>query len=124
MLVLTRKPNESLFIGNDIEIKIISCDKRGIRLGIEAPKEISIVRKELLKEAPLMEEAVFSSQYVNNNEVINAWYNSASNIPSMAGTIYFFQRFQSFGAVHCSPWLNRVARERLPWLDGIQASRV
>lgn len=50
MLVLKRKVNESIMIGNDIEIKIISYDKDGIRIGIEAPKEMSIYRKEIYLE--------------------------------------------------------------------------
>ncbi len=47
MLVLKRKVNESIMIGDEIEIKIISYDKDGIRIGIEAPKELSIYRKEI-----------------------------------------------------------------------------
>jgi len=47
MLVLKRKVNESIMIGDEIEIKIISYDKDGIRIGIEAPKEMSIYRKEI-----------------------------------------------------------------------------
>lgn len=50
MLVLKRKINESIMIGDDIEIKIISYDKDGIRIGIEAPKEMSIFRKEIYIE--------------------------------------------------------------------------
>lgn len=50
MLVLKRKMNESIMIGDDIEITIISNDKDGIRIGIEAPKELSIYRKEIYLE--------------------------------------------------------------------------
>lgn len=47
MLVLKRKINESVMIGDDIEITILSTDKDGIRIGIAAPKHVSIYRKEL-----------------------------------------------------------------------------
>jgi carbon storage regulator len=47
MLVLKRKLNESIMIGDDIEIKIISFDKDGVRIGIEAPKDFPIYRKEI-----------------------------------------------------------------------------
>lgn len=48
MLVLSRKLNESLIIGEDIVISVLSIDRDKIKLGIEAPREIPIVRKELI----------------------------------------------------------------------------
>ena len=50
MLVLARKEGESIVIGNDITIKVISIDKGVVKFGIDAPKEISIVRSELLED--------------------------------------------------------------------------
>jgi len=47
MLVLTRKKNEAIQIGDDIEIKILSVDGDQIKLGIEAPKSVEIHRKEV-----------------------------------------------------------------------------
>ncbi|UII55612.1 carbon storage regulator CsrA [Cytobacillus spongiae] len=47
MLVLTRKPNEAIKIGSDIEIKILSIDGEQIKIGINAPKEVEIHRKEI-----------------------------------------------------------------------------
>ncbi len=47
MLVLTRKKNEAIKIGDDIEIKILSVDGDQIKLGIEAPKSVEIHRKEV-----------------------------------------------------------------------------
>ncbi|QXE00961.1 carbon storage regulator CsrA [Terribacillus sp. DMT04] len=47
MLVLTRKVGESVKIGADIELKILSIDGEQIKLGIDAPKEIAIHRKEV-----------------------------------------------------------------------------
>ncbi|MDY0116159.1 MAG: carbon storage regulator CsrA [Sulfurimonadaceae bacterium] len=50
MLVLARKVDESIIIGDDITIKIISIDKGVVKLGIEAPSSISIIRDELLRD--------------------------------------------------------------------------
>ena len=50
MFVLARKPNQSIRIGNDIIVKILGYDYYGnIKIGIDAPKEINIVRSELLE---------------------------------------------------------------------------
>lgn len=50
MLVLARKLEESIVIGDDITIKVISIDKGVVKLGIDAPSNISIVRSELLED--------------------------------------------------------------------------
>lgn len=48
MLILQRKPGESLFIGEDIQISVVSVDSGGrVRLAIDAPKTLSILRSEL-----------------------------------------------------------------------------
>ncbi|WP_456277631.1 carbon storage regulator CsrA [Bacillus sp. AK128] len=47
MLVLTRKLNQSIQIGNDIELTVLSIDGEQVKLGINAPKHIDIHRKEV-----------------------------------------------------------------------------
>ncbi|NPA74276.1 MAG: carbon storage regulator CsrA [Epsilonproteobacteria bacterium] len=47
MLVLSRKVGESVHIGDDIEIKIISISKDKVKLGFEAPKNVAVIRSEL-----------------------------------------------------------------------------
>ncbi|KPK95655.1 carbon storage regulator [bacterium SM23_31] len=54
MLVLTRKVGESINIGNDIKITIVSMEGGQIRLGIEAPKDVIIHRTEIYNK--IMEE--------------------------------------------------------------------
>jgi carbon storage regulator len=48
MLVLSRKLGEKIFINDNICITVVDIDRGKIRLGIEAPREIPIFRKELL----------------------------------------------------------------------------
>jgi len=47
MLILTRKLGESIIIGDNITVTILSSRGSQIRLGIDAPKEISVHRKEI-----------------------------------------------------------------------------
>ncbi|BCJ92937.1 carbon storage regulator [Anaerocolumna cellulosilytica] len=47
MLALTRKINESIIIGNDIEISILEIKGDQVKIGINAPKSIPIYRKEI-----------------------------------------------------------------------------
>lgn len=50
MLVLARKKGETIVINNTVKIVVIEHDKYRIKLGIEAPRSVSIVRGELLNE--------------------------------------------------------------------------
>ena len=50
MLVLNRRVGEAIVIEGDIRIVVVSCDRRGVRLGIEAPLTTNILREELVKE--------------------------------------------------------------------------
>ena len=50
MLIITRKKGESLMIGDDIEITISKIDDGAVKIGINAPKNISILRKELYEQ--------------------------------------------------------------------------
>ncbi|MGV3136470.1 carbon storage regulator CsrA [Brevibacillus agri] len=47
MLVLARKKNESIMIGDSIEIKVISVDGDQVRIGIDAPRHMDVYRKEI-----------------------------------------------------------------------------
>jgi carbon storage regulator len=47
MLVLSRKKGESIMIGNDIELTVLSIEGETVRLGIAAPRAISIFRTEI-----------------------------------------------------------------------------
>ncbi len=57
MLVLTRKVDESIMLGKDIEIKILGIEEGKIKIGISAPKTIEIVRKEIYTEVLLENKA-------------------------------------------------------------------
>lgn len=47
MLVLSRKPGERILIGDDVAVTIVRIGPNTVRLGIDAPREMNIVREEL-----------------------------------------------------------------------------
>lgn len=58
MLVLSRKIGERIMIGDDISITIVRIGPNNVRLGIEAPRELNIVREELCVEARVLDAVV------------------------------------------------------------------
>jgi carbon storage regulator len=50
MLVLTRKPNQSIVIGDDIELTVLEVRGDQVRIGINAPRHISVHRKEIYEQ--------------------------------------------------------------------------
>ena len=57
MLILQRKPGESLLIGETIEVSILSIESGRVRIAIDAPKQVSILRSELKRAAATNREA-------------------------------------------------------------------
>lgn len=52
MLVITRKPGEKFVIGSDVQVTIVGVDGNRVRVGIESPADLKILRTELLPEIP------------------------------------------------------------------------
>jgi carbon storage regulator len=52
MLILTRRPGESIQVGEDIEISVLEIRGNQVRLGINAPAEVLVLRSELLESKP------------------------------------------------------------------------
>lgn len=59
MLVLSRKPGERILIGDQVQITIVRIGPNTVRLGIDAPREMNIVREELTEKS---EEKLVSSK--------------------------------------------------------------
>lgn len=47
MLILTRRLNEAVFIGNDVTVRILGIKGNQVRVGIDAPKEVAVHREEI-----------------------------------------------------------------------------
>jgi carbon storage regulator len=50
MLVLTRKPDQSIMVGNEIEITVLEVRGEQVRLGIRAPRTVTVHRKEVFEQ--------------------------------------------------------------------------
>jgi carbon storage regulator len=64
MLVLTRKNGETIKIGDDIEVTVISSKNDQVKIGINAPKNIEILRKEIFEQ--IQEENQQASKDITN----------------------------------------------------------
>lgn len=69
MLVLSRKKGESIIIGNDIEITVLEVMSDVVKIGISAPKEIGVLRKELYVSVEQMNLSAESSD-LNNDDLM------------------------------------------------------
>ncbi|MFW5770590.1 MAG: carbon storage regulator CsrA [Spirochaetota bacterium] len=63
MLVLARKINESIMIGDDIELVVIDIKGDQVKLGIRAPKNITVHRKEIYEEIQQENIAALGSEF-------------------------------------------------------------
>jgi carbon storage regulator len=67
MLVLTRKSNQSIMIGDDIEVSVLAIMGEKVRIGIQAPREVPVFRKEVYLE--IQQEQSGSSEKGAREEV-------------------------------------------------------
>lgn len=56
MLILTRKIGESLLVGDDVEITVLNIRGNQVKLGVKAPKEISVHREEIYQRIKALSE--------------------------------------------------------------------
>ena len=66
MLVLSRKSNQAIRIGDDIRVSIVRIDRNQVRLGIEAPGEVEVLREELILE---MDERAAQAAWLRDDAV-------------------------------------------------------
>jgi|COG998Drversion2_1049125.scaffolds.fasta_scaffold82417_2 carbon storage regulator len=75
MLVLTRKSDESIKLGDDITITIVEVKGNSVRLGIEAPAGLRIYRKEIydkIKEENFMASNLFMDEFTKINKTLRS----------------------------------------------------
>ncbi len=62
MLILSRKLDESILIGDSITLKVISIDKGSVKLGINAPANVRVLRSELINAVKDSNQAASTQQ--------------------------------------------------------------
>jgi carbon storage regulator len=76
MLVLTRRLNESILIGEDIEIQVVQVRGTGgqavVRIGISAPKHVPVMRKEVYEEVVAANKQAVQGQVALPAELLEA----------------------------------------------------
>jgi carbon storage regulator len=83
MLVLSRRAGESVTIGNDIIIKVVSVSGNQIRLGIVAPREVRVLREEIFN-AIQEENRAAANASDSNRRLEDAYKQLRSNAPERA----------------------------------------
>jgi carbon storage regulator len=75
MLVITRKTDESLLIADNIEVTVLEISKDRVKLGVSAPRDISIIRYELIEAQKANRD---SAELISKN-AIDALINSVKS---------------------------------------------
>lgn len=70
MLILTRKSNERIFIGDDVVLVVLGIENNRVKLGIEAPSEVAILREEIIGDSKRIKtDAVKESVFETSQSV-------------------------------------------------------
>ena len=67
MLILTRKIGERLVIGDDVVVSVLGCRGNQVRLGIEAPRDVSVHREEIYERIQNEDDDVEASELIVNS---------------------------------------------------------
>lgn len=73
MLILTRKIGESLIIGDQIRITVLEVRGRQVRLGVQAPGDVVVLREELVQRLAEENLAAAAFRYQDVEEIISSW---------------------------------------------------
>ena len=71
MLILTRKLGESIIIGENVQLSVVEINKNNIKIGINAPQNITIYRKELFEKIKEENEMSSISGIIDPTDISN-----------------------------------------------------
>ncbi|OGV48337.1 MAG: carbon storage regulator [Lentisphaerae bacterium GWF2_44_16] len=85
MLILTRKSDESIIIGNNIKIKVLKVQGSQVHIGIDAPRELSVYREEIYEQ--IRKENVNAVQRTVDENKIKQLEDSLSNFKNLFNSV-------------------------------------
>jgi carbon storage regulator len=66
MLILSRKVGDAILVDGGIRIVIIACDRKGVRIGVEAPPDVSILREEIVTQITSENQRAYATAEVRD----------------------------------------------------------
>ncbi len=86
MLVLTRRVNESIVIGDQIEVTVVSLkgsgDQAVVRLGVKAPRSVSVYREEIYREIQAENQRASGATAAGVRELLQMWPKNGEKGPA------------------------------------------
>ncbi len=80
MLILSRKPGDAIIIEGGIRVVVLACDRKSVRLGIEAPPSVTILRSEIV--TAIAEENQRATDTADANEWLSGLGPTAPSEPT------------------------------------------
>lgn len=90
MLVLARKIGEKIIVNDNIEIIVLDANQNTVRIGVNAPKSVSVYREELYRE--------IKSANINSNKVSADTLNQLQGLMNASPAVFANPRFDKFTA--------------------------
>jgi len=66
MLILSRRVGDAILVDGGIRIVIIACDRKGVRIGVEAPSDVSILREEIVTQITTENQRAYATAEVRD----------------------------------------------------------
>jgi carbon storage regulator len=66
MLILSRRVGDAILVDGGIRIVIIACDRKGVRIGVEAPSDVSILREEIVTQITSENQRAYATAEVRD----------------------------------------------------------
>jgi carbon storage regulator len=87
MLILGRKVGDSILIGDDIKVVVLANDRGGVRIGIDAPKGVTILRGEIVSDVTAENQRAGASDAAGTQEWLKVIGGPKPDAPSASASV-------------------------------------